>query len=116
MNPAKITTSFIQRHRRPAAEREWLKAAFGVMLRVARRNPEFCMDDVWVELDKAYASGALPDIDMDHRVLGPMLLHMCRVGLISASGYYIKSVRPGGGSRPLMIWDSHLYTKVASAA
>lgn len=115
MNPAKITTSFIQHHRRPVAEREWLKAAFSVMLRVARRNPEFCMDDVWVELDKAYASGTLPDIDMDHRVLGPMLLHMCRVGLIAASGYYVKSTRSGGGSRPIMLWRSFVYTKMLAA-
>ena len=116
MSPAKITASFIQHHRRPATERTWLRGAFSAMLRVARRKSDFCMDDVWAELDKAYASGSLPDIDIDHRVLGPMLLHMCREGLISASGYYIKSVRPGGGSRPLMIWDSHLYAKAASAA
>lgn len=116
MSPTKITASFIQHHRRPATERTWFRAAFTAIIRVARRNREFCMDDVWAELDKAYESGNLPDIGVDHRVLGPMLLHMCREGLISSSGLYVKSTRPGGGSRPIMIWDSHLYTKVASAA
>lgn len=86
------------------------------MIRVARRNREFCMDDVWAELDKAYASGRLPEIGMDHRVLGPMLLHMCREGLISSSGLYVKSTRSGGGSRPIMIWDSRMYMKATSAA
>jgi len=116
LSPAKITASFIQHHRRPATERTWLRGAFTAIIRVARRNREFCMDDVWTELDKAYASGALRDIGMDHRVLGPMLLHMCREGLISSSGLYVKSTRHGGGSRPIMIWDSHLYASVSSAA
>ena len=116
MNPSKVTASFIQHHSRPSTERRWLREAFSLMIRVARRNREFTMDDIWTELDKAYDRGSLPHIDIDHRILGPMLRHMVREGLIESSGYYVKSERPGGGSRPITIWTSLVYTKSAIAA
>lgn len=116
MNPSKVAISFIQSHSRPSTERTWLKEAFSLMLRVARRNREFTMDDIWAELDKAYEKGSLPEVGIDHRVLGPMLRHMVREGLIESSGYYVKSQRPGGGSRPITIWSSLVYTKSTIAA
>lgn len=116
MNPSKVAISFIQIHSRPSTERAWLKESFSLMLRVARRNRAFTMDDIWTELDKAYERGSLPDIGMDHRVLGPMLRHLVREGLIESSGYYVKSERPGGGSRPITIWTSLVYTKTSIAA
>ena len=116
MNSAKVTLGFIQIHSRPSTERRWLKEAFGIMLRVARRNQQFTMDDIWEELDKAYAKGTLPDIDMDHRILGPMLRHLVREDLIESSGYYVKSVRTGGGSRPITIWTSLIYSRALVAA
>lgn len=117
MNASKITVSFMHHHPdRPTRERAWLKQAFSIMLRVARRNREFTMDDIWVELDKAYAKGTLPKVDVDHRILGPMLRHMVKEDLIDASGYYVKSRRPGGGSRPITIWTSYLYQGTRAAA
>lgn len=116
MNTTKVTNGFISAHARPATERKWLRTTFTLILRVAKRSPEFSMDDIWQELDKAYDRGSLPDIDMDHRVLGPMLLHLVREGLISSSGYYVKSARPGGGSRPITIWTSNVYTRGRVAA
>lgn len=116
MNPAKITATFIQHHKRPAPERAWLKSVFSIMIRVARRNSEFCMDDIWSEIDKSYANGTITDVDIDHRILGPMLLHMCREGMIASSQYYIKSTRPGGGSRPITLWTSLIHQKARSAA
>jgi hypothetical protein len=109
MNPAKVTLGFIQNHSRPSTERRWLKEAFSIMMRVARRNKQFSMDDIWAELDKAYEKGTLPDIDIDHRVLGPMLRHLVKEGLIDSTGYYVKSIRTGGGSRPITVWTSHIY-------
>lgn len=116
MNPSKVTTTFIQNHSRPTTERRWLKETFSIMLRVARRNREFTMDDIWTELDKSYERGSLPDIDIDHRILGPMLRHLVREGCIDSSGYYVKSNRPGGGSRPITIWTSMMYQKSTIAA
>lgn len=116
MNPSKVALNFIQIHSRPSTERKWLKEAFSLMMRVSRRNREFTMDDIWSELDKAYERGSLPNIGIDHRILGPMLRHMVREGLIESSGYYVKSERPGGGSRPITIWTSLVYQKSAIAA
>lgn len=116
MNPAKITHAFIQHNPRPQWQREWIKGVFGIMLRVARKNKQFTMDDIWAELDKSYTKGDLQDISIDHRILGPMLRHLVREGLIDASGYYVKSTRVGGGSRPITVWTSHLYSKVRVAA
>ena len=116
MNPSKVALTFIQIHSRPTTERKWLKEAFSLMMRVARRNREFSMDDIWSELDKAYAKGSLPNIGIDHRILGPMLRHMVREGLIESSGYYVKSERSGGGSRPITIWTSLTYQKSTIAA
>lgn len=116
MNPSKVAISFMQNHSRPNSERAWLKESFAIMLRVARRHREFSMDDIWQELDKAYDRKSLPDIGMDHRILGPMLRHLVREGLIDSSGYYVRSHRPGGGSRPITIWTSLIYTKSAIAA
>ena len=116
MNSAKVTLGFIHIHSRPNTERRWLKEAFSIMLRVARRNKQFTMDDIWAELDKAYAKGTLPEIGMDHRILGPMLRHLVKEDLIESSGYSVKSIRTGGGSRPITIWTSHLYNRTAVAA
>lgn len=116
MNPSKIALSFTRKHSRPTTEREWLKESFSVILRVARSYREFTMDDIWVGLDKAYAKGTLPRITIDHRILGPMLQHMVKEELIQASGYYVKSTRPGGGSRPVTIWSSKIFRKTDVAA
>lgn len=116
MNSTKVTLAFIQIHSRPSTERRWLKEAFSIMLRVARRNKQFTMDDIWAELDKAYARGTLPEIGMDHRILGPMLRHMVKEDLIESSGYYVKSIRTGGGSRPITIWTSHMHSRDRVAA
>lgn len=116
MNPSKVTVAFIHAHSRPATERKWLKEAFSVILRVARRNREFTMDDIWQGLDQAYNKGTLPEIDIDHRILGPMLRHLVKEQLIDSSGYFVKSTRPGGGSRPITIWTSLIYQKSSIAA
>lgn len=116
MNPTKVTLSFIQNHSRPMTERKWLKETFSIMLRVARRNKQFTMDDIWSELDKAYGKGTLPEVGIDHRILGPMLRHLVKEGLIDSSGFYTKSTRPGGGSRPITVWTSHLYQRTRVAA
>ena len=116
MNPSKVTASFIQHHSRPSSERRWLREAFSAMIRVARRNREFTMDDIWTELAKAYDRGSLPNAGIDHRILGPMLRHLVREQMIESSGYYVKSERPGGGSRPITIWTSLVYSRTAVAA
>lgn len=115
MNATKITHNFIQRHNRPRNQREWIKGVFGIMLKVARRNSTFSMDDIWMELDKAYAKG-MKNPDIDHRILGPMLRHMVAEDLIASSNYYVKSTRPGGGSRPITVWYSNIYKRSRVAA
>lgn len=116
MSPAKLMNSFIRHHNRPAHQRQWIKNTFAIMVRVARRNRQFSMDDIWIEIDKAYANGTLTEGVVDHRILGPMLRHMVNEDLISPSNYYVKSIRTGGGSRPIMIWDSNIYSQARIAA
>lgn len=116
MNAARLTKYFLAAHSQPDRNEEWIKGVFGVMLRVARRNSQFSMDTIWEQLDRAYENGSLYDDGVDHRILGPMLRHMAREGLISATGYYVKSARTGGGSRPVTVWKSHVYSKVSVAA
>lgn len=115
MNASKIAHNFVQHHNRPRNQRDWIKQVFGLMMKVARRNRTFSMDDIWVELDKAYSKG-MKDPGIDHRILGPMLRHLVAEGLISSSGYYVKSTRSGGGSRPITVWNSYLYQRSRVAA
>jgi hypothetical protein len=112
-----MASTFITNHARSESEREWISAVFRIMVRVARRNRQFSMDTIWEQLDKAYHKGTLTNSGrIDHRILGPMLRHMVREGLISSSGYYVKSARPGGGSRPITVWTSHTYERTAVAS
>jgi hypothetical protein len=117
MNATRMTSTFITAHSRSESEREWLSGVFKIMVRVARRNRQFSMDSIWEHLDRAYLRGSIVnDGKVDHRILGPMLRHMARDGLISSSGYYVKSSRQGGGSRPITVWTSHVYERVAVSA
>lgn len=115
MNTTKIAQNFMHRHNRPRAQREWIRQVFGIMMKVARRNRTFTMDDIWIELDKAYGKG-LKDPGIDHRILGPMLRHLVAEDLIASSDYYVKSTRPGGGSRPITVWESNIYARTRAAA
>jgi hypothetical protein len=114
LNTTKITRNFIRLHSRPEKDRMWLKTVFGVMLRVARRNKHFTVDDIWDGINRLSAKGSLPDSEIDHRILGPMLRHLVNEGLIDSSGYYAKSTRTGGGSRPVTVWESFVTQRAAA--
>lgn len=97
-------------------QQAWLRTTFGALLKVARRNREFTMDDIWEEMDRIIVAGKMPRARIDHRILGPMIRHMVSEGLVGSSGYYVKSTRTGGGSRPVTIWDSYMTDRVKVAA
>jgi hypothetical protein len=112
MTPSKLTQSFIIANRHKASydavQQEWLRVVFTAINRAVRRNSTFTVDHIWEEIDKAMAKGTLPRAQMDHRILGPMLRHMAKMGLIETTGYYTKATRTGGGSRPVAIWRAAL--------
>lgn len=120
MTPQKITRTFITSRgagTHTQAEQEWIKAVYGCILKVARANRQFTVDAIWAEMDSLTAKGKMPrSKGIDHRILGPMIRHMVSEGLLGSSGYYTKSERSGGGSRPVTIWDSFMYKSMKVAA
>lgn len=118
MTPAKITKSFLRSTiTYTMAEEEWIKAMYRVIYKVAQRNSQFTVDDVWAEFNKQASSGKItPNRWVDHRILGPMIRHMVSMGDLSSTGYFTKSTRPGGGSRPVTIWQSHIVRTTKAAA
>lgn len=119
MTPHKLTRSFIsagRENRFIKPEQEWMKAVFGCILKVARRERQFTVDAIWQEIDNLTAKGKMPRANIDHRVLGPMIRHMVSEGILGSTQYYTKSMRPGGGSRPVTIWESYIYNKTTKAA
>lgn len=116
--PSKLVRSFLNRRGYiwTDQEKEWLRVVFGLMLKVARSRREFTVDDIWFEIDSMSAKKKMPKSNIDHRVIGPMLRHMVSEGLLGSSGYYTKSTRQGGGSRPVTIWESYISTRTKAAA
>lgn len=115
-NAQHLTRSFTVSHGKDFGlnEQAWIKAVFGSILKVARTSREFTVDDIWSEIDILRANKKLPKARVDHRILGPMIRHMVSKGILGSSGYYTKSTRPGGGSRPVTIWQSYVYTQTRS--
>lgn len=117
MTPMKLTRRFIAirgNWNYTDADVKWLQTVFGCILKVARTQREFTVDAIWEQIEKVQAKGNLPKSTLDHRILGPMIRHMVAEGLLGSTGYYTKSTRRGGGSRPVTIWESYLTTKVAA--
>lgn len=116
-NATQLTRSFTIAHQNLGVnEIVWIRSVFSAILKTARRNKEFTVDDIWSEIDKLTASKKLPKVRVDHRILGPMIRHMVSQGLLGSTGYYTKSTRSGGGSRPVTIWQSYLYNRAKAAA
>lgn len=119
MTPTKLTRSFINAGRvnkHPKSEQDWMRMVFGAILKVARTHREFTVDQIWSEIDNLTSKGKMPRANVDHRVLGPMIRHMCVEGILGSTGYYTKSMRPGGGSRPVTIWQSYIAKTTKAAA
>lgn len=119
MTPAKLARSFVNRNNRSSwsdSEKEWLQTVFGAILKVCRANREFTVDAIWEQISILASKGQLKINATDHRVLGPMLRHMVGEGILGSTGYYTKSTRRGGGSRPVTIWESYIYTKSKAKA
>ena len=125
MNAAKLNKTFYLNHPYYQASLsegitgtiDWTKSVFACMVRVAKRNRQFTVDDVWAEIERAKNKGQVDtEHFVDHRIIGPMLRHMVREGLIGSTGYYTKSTRKGGGSRPVTVWESYISTARKVAA
>jgi hypothetical protein len=114
--PARMARDFIRsrQHIKIESEREWLKAVFGSLLKVARSNSSFIIDDVWTEIERLESNGKMPKTRLDPRIIGVMLQFATTEGVIEPSGYYTKSDRPG--SRPVTVWNSGVYTPRKVAA
>lgn len=111
MTPSKMTRQFMAiraNNMYTEADREWMRIVFGCILKVARTHDTFTVDLIWEQIEKVQAAGKMPKSRIDHRILGPMIRHMVAEGLLGSTGYYTKSTRPGGGSRPVTIWESYM--------
>jgi len=108
ITPAQLSNAFIRGHSKTwsVKEERWLRQVFSAIIKVSKKNREFIIDDVWEEISKREAKGAIDSLGVDTRVLGPMLRFMVSEGHLDPTGYYIRSSRQG--SRPVMIWRSHL--------
>lgn len=116
-NASQLSRSFLLRQQHwNNDEREWVRAVYGAILIVCRRNREFTVDDIWEQIDILASKDKLPKSRIDHRILGPMLRHMVVEGMLGSTGYYTKSTRSGGGSRPVTIWESYSYNRTKAAA
>lgn len=114
--PRKMTQEFIRtrHHVKVESERDWIRSFFSCLQKVAKSKPSFIIDDVWSEIDLLQSRGRLPKTKLDQRIIGVMLRFAVAEGVISSSGYYAKSDRPG--SRPVMVWNSALYSPRRAAA
>lgn len=75
----------------------WLRAATGVVERLALELDEFTTDEVWERLDHPPREG---------RQLGALMLRSQRAGLIAATDAHRPSRRPNVNRRPIRIWRS----------
>lgn len=101
------TDEAIERVERHANE-NWTAAAFGVVVWVAERRPEFTTDPVWAVLERRY-----PDVQThEPRALGAVIKKAVREGVIEATDRTHKSVRPECHRNPKAIWRSLIYDDV----
>jgi hypothetical protein len=114
--PARLADDFIKSRDRIdlKAERAWLRGIFSCVLKVARRNSTFIIDDVWEQIEAAQRSGRLEKTRLDNRIFGVIFRYLASEGVIDSSGYFVKSTRPG--SRPVTVWTSGIYRRTQVAA
>ena len=120
MTPSKTYKTYmaVKRHgfNYTESEQNWIKSMFSVIHTVAKKKSEFTVDDIWAEYDRQRSKGKIAHYYwMDNRILGPMIRHMVSEGLLGSTGYYTKSTRHGGGSRPVTIWQSFIATSKTAA-
>lgn len=88
-------------------EQQWLRSVFSCVLKVAKSNSSFVIDDIWDEMEALAERGRLGKTRLDRRILGVMLRFLSSMAVIESSGYFVKSTRPG--SRPVTVWTSLVY-------
>jgi hypothetical protein len=113
--PARLADDFIKSRDRIdlKAERTWLRGIFSCVLKVARSNSTFIIDDVWDQIEAAQRSGRLERTRIDNRIFGVIFRFLASEGVIDSSGYFVKSTRPG--SRPVTVWTSGVYRRRVAA-
>lgn len=87
----------------------WLLQAVEAVERVARRQLEFCADEVWEELQ---ASGALTPTNPS--AIGPVMLRARARGICVPTGRYRTSRRVATNARRLPVWRSTLLEGAAN--
>jgi hypothetical protein len=115
MTPARLVKSFREVRPQHFHSEEWLKAMFTAITVVAKRDQFFTVDDIWYQVGRMQEKGKFPSTTTDNRLLGPILKHLVKHSVISSTGEYTKSIRIGGGSRPVTLWKSNI-KKVRVAA
>lgn len=87
------------------ANPEWKSAALDAIVEIASKQVCFTSDDVLGALDR------LDVTTHDTRALGGILTAAARLKWIRKSGNYIPSKRPACHSRPILIWESLIFTQ-----
>lgn len=85
----------------------WLRAAIGVVERLARELAEFTTDEVWERLEHPPREG---------RQLGALMANCQRAGLIAPTEAHRPSTRPNVNRRPIRIWRSLVHDRDRHAA
>ena len=115
ITPAKMASDFMKTRKDVVtADRDWVRAVFKCIIKVSRSNKAFTVDRVWDEIESLRVKGKLPKTNLDQRIIGPMMRFSAHEGLINQSGYYMKSTRAASGYRPITVWDSRTYQKIAA--
>jgi hypothetical protein len=111
-------TTLFSKHRKDvsAEDRDWVRAVFKCILKVAASEKAFTVDRVWEEIEMLRSKGKLPKTTLDQRIIGPMMRFSAHEGIIRQSGYYMKSTRAASGYRPITVWDSRAYKRMRAAA
>lgn len=87
------------------ANPDWKAAALDAIVEVASKQASFTSDDILAVLDR------LDVKTHDTRALGGILTAAARLKWIRKSGNYVPSKRPACHSRPILIWESLIFTQ-----
>lgn len=85
------------------ANRLWYDAALRIVYDLCGSREEFNTDHVHRELAKTMHTTQEP------RALGAVMREAAKNGWCTASGMFVKSVRPECHSRPIPVWQSEIF-------
>lgn len=87
------------------AQEEWKKAAYNVVVYIAKHRVEFTTDAVWSLLDR------ISFVTHENRAMGAIMRRAANRGVCVRTDRTTQSVRPECHRRPIRIWRSLMCQK-----